>query len=76
MSRRDISDNYRFFVVIITLLSIEVQLRKGYKQNEEVIELLKQIKEKHRLTPSINRVSKKGLHSCSSIGVVEFSNLF
>ncbi|SFM26339.1 hypothetical protein SAMN04487943_11135 [Gracilibacillus orientalis] len=34
-------------VVIITLLSIEGHLRKGNKQNEEIIELLKQIDEKN-----------------------------
>ncbi|MGV3465558.1 MAG: hypothetical protein ACO1OT_09730 [Heyndrickxia sp.] len=33
-------------MVIIILLSIEVQLRKGNKQNEEMIELLKQMNEK------------------------------
>ncbi|MGE8204672.1 hypothetical protein ACQKP0_08915 [Heyndrickxia sp. NPDC080065] len=37
-----------FIFIVITLLSIEIQLRKNYKQNEEIIELLKQIKEKHR----------------------------
>ena len=36
-----------FIVVVITLLSIDGQLRKGYKQQQEIIELLKQIKEKH-----------------------------
>jgi hypothetical protein len=33
-----------FIVVVITLLSIDGQLRKGYKQQQEIIELLKQIK--------------------------------
>ena len=33
-------------VIIITLLSVEVQLRKTNKQNEEIIHLLKQIKDK------------------------------
>jgi len=32
---------------MITLLSIEVQLRKGYKQNEKIIELLKEIRDKN-----------------------------
>ena len=36
-----------FIVVVVTLLSIEGQLRKGYKQQQEIIELLKQIKERH-----------------------------
>ena len=36
-----------FIIVVITLLSIEGQLKKGYKQQQEIIELLKQIKEKH-----------------------------
>lgn len=36
-----------FFVMFATLLSIEGQLRKGYKQNEEIIKLLKEINEKH-----------------------------
>jgi hypothetical protein len=35
-----------FIVVVITILSIEGQLKKGYKQNEEIIKLLKEIKEK------------------------------
>ncbi|MDL4839966.1 hypothetical protein [Aquibacillus rhizosphaerae] len=32
--------------IFITLISIELQLRKVNKNNEEVVELLKQIKEK------------------------------
>lgn len=35
-----------FIVIVMTLLSIEGQLRKRYKQQQEIIELLKQIKEK------------------------------
>ena len=36
-----------FIVVVISGLSIDGQLKKGYKQQQEIIELLKQIKEKH-----------------------------
>ena len=36
-----------FIVVIISILSIDGQLKKGYKQQQEIIELLKQIKEKN-----------------------------
>lgn len=36
-----------FIVVVITLLSIDGSLKKGYKQNQEIIELLKEIKEKN-----------------------------
>ncbi|WP_153236990.1 hypothetical protein [Fictibacillus phosphorivorans] len=32
-------------IVVFTLLGIDVQLRKNNKQNEEIIELLKEIKE-------------------------------
>ncbi|MBN3555748.1 hypothetical protein JYA63_15835 [Fictibacillus nanhaiensis] len=32
-------------IVIFTLLGIDVQLRKNNKQNEEIIELLKEINE-------------------------------
>lgn len=35
-----------FIVIIISLLAIEGQLRKASKQNEEIIKLLKEIKEK------------------------------
>ncbi|MHA6251503.1 hypothetical protein [Oceanobacillus sp. CAU 1775] len=35
-----------FIVILFTLLAIEATLKKGYKQNEEIIELLKEIKEK------------------------------
>ena len=35
-----------FIVVVISILSIDGQLKKGYKQQQEIIELLKQIKEK------------------------------
>ncbi|WP_269431731.1 hypothetical protein [Bacillus sp. JCM 19034] len=35
-----------FVVLIFALLAIEGQLKKGYKQNEEIIKLLKEIKEK------------------------------
>jgi hypothetical protein len=35
-----------FIVVVITILSIEGQLKKGYKQNEEIIKLLKEIKKR------------------------------
>lgn len=35
-----------FIVVIVTLFSMEAKLRKTTKQNEEIIELLKQIAEK------------------------------
>ena len=35
-----------FIVVVISILSIDAQLKKGYKQQQEIIELLKQIKEK------------------------------
>ncbi|SDP97359.1 hypothetical protein SAMN05216565_12813 [Litchfieldia salsa] len=34
------------FIIFSTLISIELQLRKSNKYNEEVIELLKEIKEK------------------------------
>ena len=33
-------------IVFLTLLSIEGHLRKGSKQNEEIIELLREINEK------------------------------
>ncbi|MFA9457872.1 hypothetical protein [Halalkalibacter sp. APA_J-10(15)] len=33
-------------IMIFAIISIEGQLRKAYKQNEEIIELLKEIKEK------------------------------
>ena len=36
-----------FIVVVISILSIDGQLKKGYKQQQEIIELLKQIKEKN-----------------------------
>ncbi|MFZ0446694.1 MAG: hypothetical protein WAM95_19085 [Bacillus sp. (in: firmicutes)] len=36
-----------FIVVVISILSIDGQLKKGYKQQQEIIELLKKIKEKH-----------------------------
>ncbi|WP_407272531.1 hypothetical protein [Radiobacillus sp. PE A8.2] len=35
-----------FIVIFITLVSIESQLRKSNQHNEEVIKLLKEIKEK------------------------------
>ncbi|WP_255520096.1 hypothetical protein [Fictibacillus sp. 23RED33] len=34
-------------IVVFTLLGIDVQLRKNNKQNEEIIELLKEINEKY-----------------------------
>lgn len=36
-----------FIIVIFSILSIDGQLRKGNKQQQEIIELLKQINEKH-----------------------------
>ena len=36
-----------FIVIVISILSIDGQLKKGYKQQQEIIELLKQIKEKN-----------------------------
>ncbi|WP_404448066.1 hypothetical protein LG307_03280 [Sutcliffiella horikoshii] len=33
-------------IIVITLLSIEVQLRRANKQNEEIIDLLRQIKDR------------------------------
>ncbi|WP_010199893.1 hypothetical protein [Sutcliffiella horikoshii] len=33
-------------IVLITLLSIEVQLRRANKHNEEIIELLREIKDR------------------------------
>lgn len=33
-------------IIVITLLSIEVQLRRANKHNEEIIDLLKQIKDR------------------------------
>ena len=35
-----------FIVVVISLLGIEAGLKKGYKQQQEIIDLLKEIKEK------------------------------
>ncbi|WP_269083194.1 hypothetical protein [Ornithinibacillus californiensis] len=35
-----------FVLIIFILLTIESHLKKGTKQNEEIIELLKEIKEK------------------------------
>ncbi|MDL4842398.1 hypothetical protein [Aquibacillus rhizosphaerae] len=35
-----------FIIIVITLIGIDVQLRKANKQNEEIIDLLKQIKER------------------------------
>ncbi|MCR1833729.1 hypothetical protein NSA56_04875 [Oceanobacillus caeni] len=34
-----------FVVIVITLLAVEGHLRKASKQNEEIINLLKEIKE-------------------------------
>jgi hypothetical protein len=34
-------------LIFITLIGIEGQLRKGYKQNERIIELLEEINDKH-----------------------------
>jgi hypothetical protein len=36
-----------FMLIFITLIGIEGQLRKGYKQNERIIELLEEINDKH-----------------------------
>ncbi|MEA3318663.1 MAG: hypothetical protein U9Q88_01460 [Bacillota bacterium] len=33
-------------IIVITLLSIEVQLRRANKQNEEIIDLLRKIKDR------------------------------
>ncbi|WP_263290331.1 hypothetical protein [Sutcliffiella horikoshii] len=33
-------------IIVITLLSIEVQLRRANKHNEEIIDLLREIKDK------------------------------
>lgn len=35
-----------FIIILVTLLAIEGQLRKASRQNEEIIELLKGIKDK------------------------------
>jgi hypothetical protein len=35
-----------FILICITLIGIEGQLRKGYKQNERIIELLEEINDK------------------------------
>lgn len=37
-----------FFLIFITLLGIESQLRKNNKQNERITELLEEIKENQR----------------------------
>lgn len=34
------------FIGVMTLLSIDGNLRKGYKQRQEMLELLKELKEK------------------------------
>ncbi|RZT23702.1 hypothetical protein [Fictibacillus sp. BK138] len=37
-----------FLLIFITLLGIEVQLKKNHKQNERIAELLEEIKENQR----------------------------
>jgi hypothetical protein len=37
-----------YFLIFITLLGIESQLRKNHKQNERIAELLEEIKENQR----------------------------
>lgn len=37
-----------FLMIFFTLLGIEGQLRKNYKQNERIAELLEEIKENQR----------------------------
>ncbi|MCJ7842795.1 hypothetical protein MUB24_18305 [Lederbergia sp. NSJ-179] len=39
-------------IIAITLLSVEIQLRKANKQNEEMIDLLKKIHGKNNDFPS------------------------